>query len=82
MDQDAARQLIAGIIWVAFTFTGIIGIGNMGSSIAEKLKDKYEIFVFDKDKARLESLKGINIAEGFKDLLNRVNIVILAVKPK
>ena len=28
MDQDAARQLIAGIIWVAFTFTGLIGIGK------------------------------------------------------
>jgi heme exporter protein B len=28
MDQDAARQLIAGIIWVAFTFTGIIGLGK------------------------------------------------------
>ena len=28
MDQDAARQLIAGIIWVAFAFTGIIGLGK------------------------------------------------------
>ena len=32
MDQDAARQLIAGIIWVAFTFTGIIGIGKSFTS--------------------------------------------------
>ena len=32
MDQDAARQLIAGIIWVAFTFTGIIGIGKAFTS--------------------------------------------------
>lgn len=32
MDQDAARQLIAGIIWVAFTFTGIIGLGKSFSS--------------------------------------------------
>ncbi|HET6369604.1 MAG TPA: heme exporter protein CcmB [Nitrospiria bacterium] len=28
MDQSAARELIAGIIWVAFTFTGIIGLGK------------------------------------------------------
>ncbi len=32
MDQDAARQLIAGIIWVSFTFTGIIGIGKSFTS--------------------------------------------------
>jgi len=32
MDQDAARQLIAGIIWIAFTFTGIIGIGKSFTS--------------------------------------------------
>ena len=28
MDQQAARELIAGIIWVAFAFTGIIGLGK------------------------------------------------------
>ena len=28
MDQDAVRELIAGIIWVAFAFTGIIGLGK------------------------------------------------------
>lgn len=28
MDQQAARELIAGIIWVAFVFTGIIGLGR------------------------------------------------------
>jgi heme exporter protein B len=28
MDQEAARELIAGIIWVAFAFTGIIGLGK------------------------------------------------------
>jgi len=32
MDQDAARHLIAGIIWVAFTFTGIIGLGKSFTS--------------------------------------------------
>ena len=28
MDQQAAREVIAGIIWVAFAFTGIIGLGK------------------------------------------------------
>jgi len=32
MDQQAARQLIAGIIWVAFAFTGIIGLGRSFTS--------------------------------------------------
>ena len=28
MDQQAAQELIAGIIWVAFAFTGMIGLGK------------------------------------------------------
>jgi len=28
MDQQAARELISGIMWVAFAFTGIIGLGK------------------------------------------------------
>jgi len=32
MDQQAAREVIAGIIWVAFAFTGIIGLGKSFSS--------------------------------------------------
>jgi len=32
MDQQAARELISGIIWVAFAFTGIIGLGKSFSA--------------------------------------------------
>jgi heme exporter protein B len=32
MEQEAARELIAGIIWVAFAFTGIIGVGKSFSA--------------------------------------------------
>lgn len=32
MDQREARELIAGIIWVAFAFTGIIGLGKSFSA--------------------------------------------------
>ncbi len=32
MDQQEARELIAGIMWVAFAFTGIIGLGKSFSA--------------------------------------------------
>ena len=32
MDQEAAREVIAGIMWVAFSFTGIIGFGKSFST--------------------------------------------------
>ena len=32
MDQQAEREVIAGIIWVAFAFTGIIGLGKSFSA--------------------------------------------------
>ena len=32
MDQQAAREVIAGIMWVAFAFTGIIGLGRSFSA--------------------------------------------------
>jgi heme exporter protein B len=32
MDQPAARQFVAGVIWVAFAFTGIIGLGKSFST--------------------------------------------------
>ena len=32
MDQEASREVIAGIMWVAFSFTGIIGLGKSFST--------------------------------------------------
>ncbi len=32
MDQQAAREVIAGIMWVAFAFTGMIGLGKSFST--------------------------------------------------
>ncbi|RMH37396.1 MAG: hypothetical protein D6690_03250 [Nitrospirae bacterium] len=40
MDHQAARELLAGIIWVAFAFTGIIGLGK--SFLAELHNDCLE----------------------------------------
>src|SRR3972149_1795538 len=28
MDQQMAREMIPGILWIAFSFTGIIGLGK------------------------------------------------------
>jgi pyrroline-5-carboxylate reductase len=54
----------------------------MGSAIAERLKAKYQILVFEKDESKTRNLSGINVAKGVEDLLNRVANLILAVKPQ
>lgn len=69
---------------------GIIGFGNMGSCIAERIKSKdLEIWVFDKDKTKTAILKNktanlldIRLVENSIDLVKRVETVILAVKPQ
>jgi len=61
---------------------GIIGFGNMGSSIAERIKTKFEFWVFDKDKNKTKDSRGINIADNSIDLVNKVQTIILAVKPQ
>jgi len=61
---------------------GIIGFGSMGSSIGERLSLGYKIIVFDKDESKLKNLVGIEIARDCIDLVNRVDILILAVKPQ
>lgn len=61
---------------------GIIGYGNMGSVIAERIRRKYFVVVFDKDNNKTQNLIGIQIANNVSDLVNRVDVVILAVKPQ
>ncbi len=61
---------------------GVIGFGSMGSSIGERLSLRYKIIVFDKDESKLKNLVGIEIARDCVDLVNKVSILILAVKPQ
>lgn len=61
---------------------GIIGFGNMGSAIAVRIKKKYSVIVFDKDCDKTKSLSGIEIAESPINLINKVDVVILAIKPQ
>ncbi|MDP1853355.1 MAG: pyrroline-5-carboxylate reductase [Candidatus Omnitrophota bacterium] len=61
---------------------GIIGAGNMGSAIAERIKRKYHLFVFDKDKEKVNRFKGVKLSENSSELAKNADVIILAVKPQ
>ena len=61
---------------------GILGYGNMGQAIAERIKYKYAVCVFDKDKNKITALKNITIANSPADLVKQSGVIILAVKPR
>jgi pyrroline-5-carboxylate reductase len=54
----------------------------MGKAIAEQLKSEYQLYVFDKDKAKTDNLKDICVTGNILDLVKRVDAIILAVKPQ
>jgi pyrroline-5-carboxylate reductase len=55
----------------------------MGSAIADSIKNDFAVFVFDKDSSKTSGLfLGIDVADDIKHLLDRTDIVILAVKPQ
>lgn len=64
------------------TAIGIIGFGNMGSSITERIKSKYDVFVFDRDKNKTNNVSGVVLCRNIVDLITRVDSIILAVKPQ
>ncbi len=61
---------------------GIIGFGNMGAAVASNLKKDYRVFAFDKDATKLKNISRACRVKFLKDLLTKVNVVILAVKPQ
>lgn len=61
---------------------GIIGYGNMGRAIAERIKDKYAVCVFDKDINKVTGLKNISVAGDPVKLVQQSEVIILAVKPQ
>ncbi len=61
---------------------GIIGFGNIGSAIAERIKNKYRSCVFDKDAKKTEDHKDITVSASLEDLSGQTNVVVLAVKPQ
>lgn len=61
---------------------GIIGFGNMGSAIAERIRAKFTVFVFDKDTNKTAVSKNFNVTDNIEDLVDKAEVVILAVKPQ
>ncbi|MFH1503954.1 MAG: pyrroline-5-carboxylate reductase [Candidatus Omnitrophota bacterium] len=63
---------------------GIIGFGNMGKAFALALKkeQKSHIFVYDKDRRKYQGIQGFKFSGNIKELAQKVDIVILAVKPQ
>jgi pyrroline-5-carboxylate reductase len=61
---------------------GIIGYGNMGSAIAGRIKARYRVWVFDKDKEKTRGLEGINLPQDITGLVKQSDVVIIAVKPQ
>lgn len=61
---------------------GIIGYGNMGKAIAERLASEHEVIVFDKDKHKISGLKGIKAVASNADLVKLSEAIIIAVKPQ
>lgn len=61
---------------------GIIGFGNMGRAIAERIKLKYQVLVFDKDASKTKALKKIEVVKELKELIKRSEVIVLAVKPQ
>ena len=59
---------------------GIIGYGNMGQAIGERIKHKYAVCVFDKVKSTAS--ENITVALNPVALVKQSEIVILAVKPQ
>lgn len=61
---------------------GIIGVGNMGLAIAERIKSRYRLFVFDKEQGKTDKLIDACVCRGIRDLVRETNVIILAVKPQ
>ncbi len=61
---------------------GIIGCGNMGQAICQRLKQSYKIQVFDLDKHKTRLLTDIGVADSLKGLLDSSATLVVAVKPQ
>lgn len=61
---------------------GIIGVGNMGSAIAERIKFRYQVLVVDKDKTKATALHGVTVYQNISDLVFDSEVLLLAVKPQ
>ncbi|MBM3255521.1 MAG: pyrroline-5-carboxylate reductase [Candidatus Omnitrophica bacterium] len=61
---------------------GIIGFGNMGSAIAERIKKDYSVSVLEKDATKIIGISWVRACADIAELMNNSDAVILAVKPQ
>jgi pyrroline-5-carboxylate reductase len=61
---------------------GVIGFGNMGQAIAERINANYKVWVFEKDRSKTKDLIGITVAADIGQLLKECQVIILAIKPQ
>lgn len=61
---------------------GIIGYGNMGSAIGERIRNKYRVSIFDKDEQKTKDARGVTVAGNIAGLVQQSDVVMLAVKPQ
>jgi pyrroline-5-carboxylate reductase len=61
---------------------GIIGFGNMGQAIAERISLKYAVSVFEKNTAKTKGLSGVTVVSDISRLLQQNQAIILAIKPQ
>jgi pyrroline-5-carboxylate reductase len=61
---------------------GIIGFGNMGSAIAQRLKGSFKVFIYEKDLTKLQNADGMTILGSIEDMLDAAQTIIIAVKPQ
>lgn len=54
----------------------------MGQAIAERIKQKYNVWVFDNDKDKIQNFSDIIVAKNNVNLVDKADVVILAVKPQ
>ena len=54
----------------------------MGSVIAERIKSKYNVFVFDIDRNKTKTLKNISVSNSIDELVKVAEVIILAIKPQ
>jgi len=54
----------------------------MGSAIAERIKNKYRVYVFDKDAQKTKNARGLRIVYNTKQLALKSDIIIFAIKPQ
>lgn len=54
----------------------------MGSGIAEGIKSRYRVCVFDIDKNKINALKSIAFVDSLAELIRQSEIIILAAKPQ